>query len=455
MKLPFDTHFFPHAKGVYMVGGSVRDLLSGRTPVDYDLVVKDNPEIFAHRLADRMSAHVVKLGKPGQTVQRVITKKYFFDILPVAGADIKDDLARRDFTINAIALDLVSRKLIDPLGGQRDLAAGKIRMVSPNAFRNDPVRLIRAFRLAASFDLQIEDATVAAIANDARLIRHSAAERIRDEFLKILQYDSAWIWLERMAETGLLFAIFPELEALKKCQGSPEGGPDPFVGSLNACRHLEKLLNPRHPETVRRFYPDKGRPQSALLKMAVLFHAVGKASTAPAAGKQLAQASMGRLAARSAVRTGDICRRMRFSRRQSDMVVLLIHNHTRPYYLFRTRRHRAAVHKGLIRLFLECAEATDDVLLSAMAVFNGQKELADFFLELLHHYHSTLLPRALRPPVVTGQDLITEFGLKPSVLFAQILRRVRQESLLRDSLNRQQALTLVAEWLQQKKEGPA
>ncbi len=444
MRLPFDTHFFPDTKGVYIVGGSVRDLLAGRTPVDYDLAVEGNSQAFALRLADRLSARVVELGKPGQTVQRVIAKECFFDILPVAGGRIEEDLGRRDFTINAMALELASRRLIDPLGGQRDLAAGKIRMVSAKAFRSDPVRLIRAFRLAAVFGLQIEEQTTAAIIHDAPLIRHSAAERIRDELFKILQQDRFSRWLGRMAETGLLFAIFPELEALQNCRRSAEGGRDLFARSLEACRSLEKLLDPRSSATVCGIYPDKGPQSRALLKMALLLHNIGQTS---AQGRT----SFSRLAGQSAASAGAVCRRLRFSRRQAETVGLLIRNHARPYYMFRARRHKTAVQKALIHLFIKCDEATDDVLLCAMAVFNDRQELTEFFRELLQHYQTVVLTRALRPPLLTGEDLITEFGLKPSALFARILRRLKQESLLHDSLSRQQALDRVAEWLQREK----
>ncbi len=127
------------------------------------------------------AGHVVEFGKHGHTVLRVVLADYYFDITPLNGASIEDDLQRRDFTINALALEVSTGKLIDPAGGQQDLAAKKIRMVNRDVFRKDPVRLIRAYRMAATFDFIIDKDTEAAISQDADLIRKSAAERIREE----------------------------------------------------------------------------------------------------------------------------------------------------------------------------------------------------------------------------------------------------------------------------------
>ena len=187
MILPIDTNVFPWKKGVYLVGGSIRDLLCGRTPIDYDLVVTNDPAGFARELASSTAGHVVEFGKHGHTVLRVILADYYFDITPLNGASIEDDLQRRDFTINALALEVSTGKLIDPAGGQQDLAAKKIRMVNRDVFRKDPVRLIRAYRMAATFDFIIDKDTEAAISLDADLIRSSAAERIREELFKILK----------------------------------------------------------------------------------------------------------------------------------------------------------------------------------------------------------------------------------------------------------------------------
>jgi poly(A) polymerase len=122
MMLPFDTNIFPHKGEVYIVGGSIRNLMCDRTPFDYDVVVQVDPASFAKRLAAKTSGRFVELGKHGQTMQRVVTKDLLFDIMPLKGATIEEDLLQRDFTINAMAVAVSSGSLIDQLGSRQDPA---------------------------------------------------------------------------------------------------------------------------------------------------------------------------------------------------------------------------------------------------------------------------------------------------------------------------------------------
>ena len=204
-------------QGAYIVGGSVRDQLLGRTPLDFDVAVFGDARKFANRLAVETNSHWVEMGKPGFTVYRVVVDKMILDISPVKGATIEEDLKRRDFTINAMAYDISSKAVIDCAGGKQDLENQTIRMVSPSVFERDPVRLIRAYRMGAEFDGVIEPRTNSAIKMNAGLIVNTAAERIRTEFFKILETSNSHNYILQMADSGLLFAIFPELSSLKGC----------------------------------------------------------------------------------------------------------------------------------------------------------------------------------------------------------------------------------------------
>jgi len=458
--LPIDTNIFPQKKGVYIVGGSIRDLLYGRTPCDYDLAVQGDPAIFAGRLASRTSGHIVEFGKHGQIMRRVVTGDYFFDIMPVNGASIDEDVRRRDFTINAMAVDVSSGKLIDQLGGQQDLAAKKIRMVSADVFRKDPVRLIRAYRLAAAFDFTIDAATQTTICRDANLIRKSAGERIREEFFKILQCDKSHDYLSRMAHSGLLFSVFPELLNLKNYRFDTDDPRGLFEQTLDSYYHLEKLLDPGD-QFMRaigsRLFQDNSTVRAMLLKCAVLFHDIGKP----------ARQTLGDItgiihfyghASTSAAMAQDICQRLRFSRRQTNNIEFIIRNHCRPFFLFRAQQKKASAQKAFIRFFLKCGNTTPDVLLHSLAEFRGQKDtgdpgmsgFADFILTLIREYYSVLRPRASLPRPLNGNDLIKEFGLKPSALFQRILQHVAEERLARPALTRKQALKLVEELLEKQ-----
>ena len=452
MQLPIDVSVFPQRSGVYVVGGSIRDLLCGRTAVDYDLAVADEPGAFARSLAARSAGSVVEIGQHGHRVLRVVARDHVFDVMPIDGATIEDDLHKRDFTINAMALELSSGDLIDPTGGRGDLAAKKVRMVAFDAFRQDPVRLIRAYRMAASLDYAIDPGTEAAIARDADLIRSAAGERIREEFFKILESARSHVQLEHMAHSGLLFSIFPPLLRLKNCQ-LHTGQPASFwQQTLDACGHLEALLKGRDlipAQTAERLYKELDTARTTLLKWAVLLQDIGRPAAAGATAHFYGHA------AKSAVMARKICRELRFSRRQSDSIEWIIRHHLRPFYLFDVGQKGVRVDRPFIRFFMKCGHYTPDILLHALAGFRGRRaaqdpaadRFAEFVFAGIDNYYTILQPRASRPPPLNGDDLIQAFGLKPSAAFKRILKTVAEEHLARENLTREQALALVAKLL--------
>ncbi len=460
--LAIDPNIFPIQKGVYIVGGSIRDLFRGRSPLDYDLAVLEQPELFARGLAARTSGRVVEFGRGRQKIQRVVAADRIFDIMPVQGASIEEDLRRRDFTVNAMALEVSSADLIDPLGGRQDLAAKKIRMVSEDVFRKDPLRLIRAFRLAAAFDFTITTETAAAICRNAHLIVRSAGERIREEFFKILQLDKSYGHLCRMADTGILPAIFPELLELKNVQATGGRHRDLLAQTLKAYDHLEDLLTPGNPlvPTIANLTREDLNPaRSALLKCALLFHAIGK----PAARTIAADGALHFYGyfRRSAALAANIARRLRFSRRQTDTLDIIIRHHTRPFWLFRARQKKTIANKAFVRLFLSCGETTPAVLLHALAQhWGGQdrpeiknEEFSGFILTAIQNYYTVLRPRSALPPPLNGDDLIQRFDLSPSPILKRILAHVNEERLSRNTLTRSQAFKLVEAFLSRRNLG--
>jgi poly(A) polymerase len=459
--LPFNADIFPFKTGVFVVGGSVRDLLAGRSPHDYDLVVYRDYADFAGRLAAKIGGHIVELGRQKQKMLRVVTQDRFFDIMPVNGSSIDDDLRLRDFTINAMALDLSSGRLIDPLAGQKDLTAKIVRMASREGFRRDPVRLIRAFRMAAAFDFRIDHKTRAAIAADAHLIQKSAGERIRDELYKILQCSASYSHLSMMARSKLLFSVFPELLESSRLRLSPGAPRSYFDQTLDIYKQIEKLLNPE--DQFRRSMDiqalsDDDADRPILLKWAVLFHNLGRLPADPPPGSGNID-NPDAWADSAAARAQSICRRLRFSRRHSDTIETIVRHHCQPMTLFGAQQENSPVGKEFIRLFLDCRDLTPAVLMHALAEFRGQNKADDqaiheftgFIRMLMQKYYSELLPRAALPSPINGNDLIKEFGMKPSAEFRQILNRVEEERLGRPAFSRDDALKLVDSQLNRKK----
>ena len=336
-------------------------------------------------------------------------------------------------------------------GGRQDLASNRIRMVSTDVFRKDPVRLVRAYRLAAAFDFSIEADTHRVLARDAHLIRRSAAERVREEFFKILQCAASSAYLADMAHCGLLFNVFPELLALKNYRL-----PDPpplnlFEQTIGSYHGLEELL-----DADDRLFQDIDAARATLLKWAFLFHDIG-IPTMPTHVTDNILDDDGH-ALKSAAMARKICQRLRFSKRHTDPIGLIIANHLQPINLFLAKQKKIPFNRSFTRFFMKCRDLTPDVLLHALAVFTGNKnprdpgfaEFSEFIRTLTQTYYSVLRPRASLPPLLTGNDLISEFGLKPSANFKRILARIEEERLTRQVLTRHQALKLVADLIGQQ-----
>ena len=456
MLLPVNTKIFPNKDGVYVVGGALRDVQCGRTPLDYDLVVQQDPKKYADRLASNTSGHVVELGRPGHIMIRVITKDHVFDITPINGATIEEDLQRRDFTINAMAFELSSGILIDPFGGRQDIETKTIRMVDDDVFRSDSVRLIRAFRLMAMHEFAIEAHTAAAIRRDTYLIQEAAGERVREEIFKILQCTESYRTISQMADSDILSAIFPELHQTQHNKPVNILVRDKVARALQAYRYLEVILNSEHHwlSAMTALPPQcKDQKRIILLKCAMLLNDIGELLKTKIPGDDSHRIYDENK--KSALLAKKICQRLRFSKYETDFIECMIRNQSRLVFLFYAQQKKISVQRATIRFFLKCADKTPDLLLFALAKMNGSQvadrnvkvEFKAFILKLLQHYLSDFRLRVSVTPLLNGHELIGEFDLTPSPLFRRILSRVKEEQLLNPKMTRAQAIDVVQKLL--------
>jgi tRNA nucleotidyltransferase/poly(A) polymerase len=200
----------------YIVGGAVRELLRAKTetPIkDIDLAIDTDPYVIAKKFAKAINGTYVPLNKRFMTA-RVVKGDYIFDISALHNGSISDDLKRRDFTINALAIDLTNRdnSIIDIFGGIEDTSNHLIKMISRDNFIADPVRLIRAFRFMASLEFKIEHKTIKAIKELKHLIKLPAIERITAELKILLASNNAFDTIRVMAENEFLFELIPEIK---------------------------------------------------------------------------------------------------------------------------------------------------------------------------------------------------------------------------------------------------
>ncbi|MBU1711640.1 MAG: HD domain-containing protein [Proteobacteria bacterium] len=442
----------PKLKGAYIVGGSIRDLLLGRSPSDYDIVVRESPDKYACDLAMRCNGHVVKIGKQNQTIFRVISESTSFDISAIEGKTIQDDLKKRDFTINAIGYSLISGKLIDLFEGIKDLSLKTIRMVSTDIFQKDPVRLLRAYRIGAMYNFEIETETASAIAKNAKLIKTSAGERIRAELFKVFYQTKSYGYIDQMAKSGLLFEILPELTILKGCNQNEHHKYDVLDHSLAAYSHLETLLNDRdiNPEIFNFLNRDMDKKRSALLKCSILLHDIGKPNS-------LTIGNNGKINfwghdKISAEIAKQISTRLKLSNNEANYIDFIIRNHIAALHLYNSDIKNSLSNKSLTRFFIKCGDMTPDILLHTIADIKGKgtedKRNESFFRfasYLLKEFFSGYKVKQTGPRLITGNDLIEEFGLSPSPLFKRILSIVEESRLANDIKNREEAFSLVKE----------
>ena len=451
--IQIDSKIFPKFTGAYLVGGSIRDMLCGRTPLDYDVAVVGDPLEFARQVARNTGGRLIEIGKPGQTIIRVVGNENSIDISKAKEASIEDDLRARDFTINAMAFDLSSQRLIDPLKGQQDLKDKTIRMVSKDIYKRDPVRLLRAFRIAAAFQFEFDPQTEAAIETHAALIQQSAGERVREELFKMFHCSKSHPYLCRMADTGLLFAILPELSALKQCRQNRYHQFNAFDHTLRSFSHMEGLLIADPDQALLTIHGDPlvqkiNTAQIPLLKLAVLLHDIGKPEVQTTdkdgilhfydherQGAPMAEA---------------ICKRLKCSKQDEETIGFLVRHHTRPLFLFTALHEQKAHPRAVTRFFIKCAAYIPDLLIVAAADMLGKEAdknkrsaaFMTFLNQLMVDFETDFKPRTSIARLLTGHDLQNEFGLKPSPLYQKILDRVEEERLSRNEMSRQEALAL-------------
>ncbi|MEE4113942.1 MAG: HD domain-containing protein [Desulfobacteraceae bacterium] len=448
--------------GIFLVGGIVRDLLAGHPPADIDLVVAGDIVRSAGQIAEKTGGRVIDLGKTGFDMVRVASPEMTVDITPLDHPSIESDLQHRDFTINAMAYDVKARRLVDCTGGRADMRQKKIRMVSPAAFENDPARLVRAYRMAAVMHYSIDDGTEASINRHRHLIGSVAGERIWAELVKIFGTTDASPVIMRMAASGLLTAIFPELQPAVGCTQNRHHPFDVFDHSLRVVDALEALL-PEFGARFPRLAGTAGDAQlsrhAAMLKYAALLHDVGKPATRQVGGD--GQVRFHGHAARGAAIATAIGRRLKLSSRQRHVSDAIIRHHIRPLFLYLASEKGSLGRTGTVRFFNRCGDLALPIIVHTMAdimakggaMQDRDSGFINFCHRLLDDYIDYNNRQAVVPPLISGNDLISVFGLSPSPRFKHILKRLDEGRLSGEMDTRDQALRWVGAYLSSESGG--
>jgi len=204
-------------KPAWLVGGAVRDRLLGRLSADLDVVVQGDPAGAARAVARAAGSAACFALSEEFGFWRVVARDHSWqvDVEPLRGETLEQDLALRDFTVNAIAEPLGGGEAVDPLGGQGDLRAGRLRMAGPGAFRDDPLRVLRLVRVAVELGLEPDREALRGARAEAGALGGVSGERVFIELRRIVASDAARRGLELMADLGATATVLPELEALR------------------------------------------------------------------------------------------------------------------------------------------------------------------------------------------------------------------------------------------------
>ncbi len=244
----------------WLVGGYVRDLLLGRPSHDLDVVVTESALRLTHDLAAAFRGDWFVLDAERDVGRALLPVtgggQVEVDVARLRVPDLLDDLALRDFTINAIALDLhqsgPSLQLFDPFDGRLDLERRLLRAVTEAAFRDDPLRMLRGVRIVAELGFRLEAATADLMRRDAARLTTVAAERIRDELMRIVTAPGAWQHLRLLADLALLPYVLPEAAAQIGVRQSPPHYQDVFDHSRSVMGHLEGIYALLWPDSAYR-----------------------------------------------------------------------------------------------------------------------------------------------------------------------------------------------------------
>ena len=446
---------------LHLTGGLIRDRLLGRPTRDVDLAVSGPALALAEAFAGSCGGTHVLLKKEEETA-RVVTPELGFDFAGFRAPTLEGDLQKRDFTINSIALPLAAAfgpgpwEPYDPLGGIEDLQRNLIRICHPGAFHQDPLRMLRAYRLSGQLRMTISPDTREAVRQGAPALERSAPERQRYEWELLLEQPEAFPLLALMDEDGLWDILLPEVIPLRR---TPQNGfhhLNVHGHTLLAFRRLEEIMRgdfPLPPALAGERDRYLARDHCPVwLKWSVLVHDLGKPTAA--ARKE------GRLTFYGHERIGQeafaaISGRLRLGQRERAYIHLRIGLHLRPFHLLQAQARGELSRRALLRLVREGAEDLTGTFLLALAdslASQGPDKPPDLEIRLLQLWQECRTmaealgrPGEQSPPLITGHDLI-RLGYPPGPLFKTILESVREEQWLGNLSETVEAL----DWVQRK-----
>jgi putative nucleotidyltransferase with HDIG domain len=443
----------------WLVGGTVRELLSGASPADVDVAVPAAAFDVGRALAARLGGTFVALDE-ARGACRVVWRVQV-DLVDLRAPTLEGDLRARDFTVNALAAPVIGllrdgrAPIVDPTDGLADLRARTVRLAGPRALTDDPVRILRGVRLALRPGWGLDAGVARAARAAAPQLAAVAGERVRDELVAMLATDGAGRGLRRLDDVGAMAVLLPESLPMR---ATPQPLPHHFDVWEHSLRSVEAAdvlvawaagLEPGG-EALAVHLGERlgdGMTRAEALKLAALLHDVAKPDTRTEVGGRVRFLGHDVLGAERAIAVAE---RLRLSRRAAGVVERLVRHHLRPMHLAQagplTRRAR-------YRFFRDLADETRDLLLLATADAAGVRGDSPLGLwigpggSLLRAMMAGTQPEqaaAAASPLLRGEDVMRAFGLAPGPEVGRLLAVAREAQALGLVSTRGEALAHLA-----------
>ncbi len=482
----------PAGQTVYLVGGAVRDALLGGVSHDLDFALARDGIQTARRVAKALKADFYPLDPERDTGRVVVLSedgtRTFMDFATFRGPGLEADLAGRDFTINAIAMDLGTAALYDPLGGALDLKEKRLRACSASAFDDDPVRCLRGVRLAAAYGFHILPEARRGMRQAVGRLKNVSPERLRDELFRILEGPKPAACIRSLDALGALDQFLPELVAMKGIEQTAPHVNDAWTHTLATLHHLETLLAALAPE----YHPDAAsdifngllvlqlgryrgrlaeyfgtplnvnRSMRGFLFLTALYHDVGKPSTRKVVEKgQIRFLGHDERGTELAV---ERARNLSLSKDEVERLGLVVQNHMRFHYLadLLIREGKKPTRRAVYRFFRDSGPAGIDLVLLGLADCRATyehtlpQEVWTAYLEigrlLLENWWEKPEESVAPPAFIDGNGLMRATGLKPGPRLGELLEAVREAQATGKVTTRPQAIAFARDWLAGRKE---